>query len=217
MCGGTGRKSSLGIGKTGPVTEIPTLPDSAASRAAVEVATAYHSPALLHHCVRSYLWAAWYGQRNGIGFDAELLCVASMLHDLGLAAQFDSHTVPFELAGGHVAWVFGAGAGWPVDRRIRAGEIIERHMWDAVDPVADPEGHLLELSTGLDISGRNPDRWPAELRRVVVDRYPRLGLAGEFVACFEDQARRKPTSSAATAVRNGIAARIAGNVLDHAG
>jgi hypothetical protein len=34
-----------------------------------------------------------------------------MLHDIGLVKEFDSHTVPFEQAGGHVAWVFGAGAG----------------------------------------------------------------------------------------------------------
>jgi hypothetical protein len=32
-----------------------------------------------------------------------------MLHDIGLVPEFDSHTVPFEDAGGHVARVFGAG------------------------------------------------------------------------------------------------------------
>ncbi len=37
-----------------------------------------------------------------------------MLHDVGLVEEFDSHRVLFEEAGGHVAWVFGARAGWPV-------------------------------------------------------------------------------------------------------
>ncbi|MEU3454941.1 hypothetical protein ABZ671_15275 [Micromonospora sp. NPDC006766] len=154
--------------------------------------------------------------RHGIDFDAELLCVSAMLHDIGLVKEFDSHTVPFDEAGGHVAWVFGAGAGWPVERRVRAAEVIVRHMWDKVDVDVDPEGHLLEIATSLDISGRDPDRWPADFRSEVVRRIPRLTLGEEFLPCFEDQARRKPASSAAAAVESGIAGRIAANVLDRA-
>jgi hypothetical protein len=191
-----------------------TLPDTTVARAAAEVATAYCSGALVNHCVRSYVWAVSYGTRHDIGFDAELLYVSAMLHDIGLVPEFDSHTVPFEEAGAHVAWVFGAGAGWPVERRARAAEIIVRHMWDEVDPTVDPEGHLLELATGLDISGRHPEWWPSAFREEVIGAYPRLGLAREFVRCFNDQARRKPGSLAGRAVTSGIAERIAANVLD---
>jgi hypothetical protein len=189
-------------------------PGTDVARAALEVATEYCSPSLLNHCVRSYIWAVAYAQRNGIVFDEELLYVSSMLHDIGLVPAFDSHTVPFEIAGGHVAWVFGAGAGWPVDRRRRAGEIIVRHMWNEVDVTADPEGHLLELATGLDISGRHPEWWPQELRDEVVRLLPRLGLRAEFLRCFQEQAARKPESTAAAAVASGIADRLAANVLD---
>lgn len=171
------------------------VPDSPAARAAREVAAAYCSPALFNHSVRAYFWSASYGQLSGLAYDAELLYVASMLHDLGLVPEFDSHTVPFEEAGGHVAWVFAAGAGWPVERRVRASEVVVRHMWDVVDPALDPEGFLLELGTGLDISGRSPERWPGALRAEVVGRYPRLGLAAEFTRCFDDQAARKPGDS----------------------
>jgi len=191
--------------------EIPATP---ACRTALEVATEYCSPALLNHSVRAYLWAAGYAATRGIAFDAELLYVSAMLHDLALVKEFDNHRVPFEEAGGHVAWVFGAGAGWPVARRRRAAEIIVRHMWDTVDVVADPEGHLLELSTGMDISGRRTEDIPADLRRDVLARYPRAGLAEEFVACFRDQAARKPDSLAAKFVASGFAARVAANPLD---
>jgi HD domain-containing protein len=190
------------------------IPDTTACRAALEVATAYCSPALLNHSVRAYLWAAGYAATRGIAFDAELLYVSAMLHDLALVKEFDNHSVPFEEAGGHVAWVFGAGAGWPVARRRRAAEVIVRHMWDAVDVAADPEGHLLELSTGMDISGRRTADIPADLRRDVLARYPRAGLAEEFVACFRDQAARKPQSLAAKFVASGFAARVAANPLD---
>ena len=174
-------------------------PESATARAGWDVAAAYLSPALLNHSRRSYVRAASYGIAHDIDFDAELLYVSAMLHDIGLVKEFDSHTVPFEEAGGHVAWVFGAGAGWPLERRTRAAEIIVRHMWDKVDADADPEGHLLGVGTGLDISGRGADEWPAAFRAEVVRRIPRLALVEEFLRCFQDQARRKPASSAAAA------------------
>lgn len=191
--------------------EIPATP---ACRAALEVATAYCSPALFNHSVRAYLWAAGYALERSIAFDAELLYVSAMLHDLALVKEFDNHTLPFEEAGGHVAWVFGAAAGWPPERRRRAAEIIVRHMWDAVDVATDPEGHLLELSTGMDISGRRTEDIPPDLRAEVLARYPRLGLAPEFIAAFEDQAARKPHCLAAQFVRSGLADRLAANPLE---
>ena len=192
-----------------------TLPQSAAADRALEVVCEFASPALVNHSRRSYLWAAAYGDLQGIAYDAELLYVAAMLHDIGLTMSFDNHEVPFEIAGGHVAWVLAAGFGWPVRRRERAAEIIIRHMWDAVDVDEDPEGFLLEIATGLDISGRNPGWWPSDLRADVVAEIPRLGLVSEFTACFIAEAARKPASAAASLMASGIADRIVANPLDH--
>ena len=195
------------------LADVP-VPDSATAARALEVVSAFSTPALVHHCRRSYIWAAAYGVDHGIAFDAELLWVSAMLHDIGLTPSFDAHEVPFEHAGGDVAWVFGAGAGWPVERRRRTAEVIVRHMWDSVDVEQDPEGFLLEIATGLDISGRNPRWWPGDLRAEVVAEWPRLDLAPQFTACVVAQAARKPGSTAASAVANGIADRITTNVLD---
>jgi|1186.fasta_scaffold44417_2 hypothetical protein len=195
------------------MTDIP-VPDTPVAVLAQEVSRRFSSDAMLNHCRRSYLWAAAYAGLNGIGFDPELLYVASMLHDLGLSPEFDSHTVPFEIAGGHLAWVFAAGAGWPPERRERAGEIVVRHMWDDVDVTADPESHLLALATSLDISGAAPQAWPLDLRQEIVAAIPRLELRSEFVACFRDQAERKPDSAAGVSFRSGIADRMAANPLE---
>jgi hypothetical protein len=195
-----------------PLADI-VIPDSAAARTAHEVAAQYHSAALLNHCVRSYLWAASYGTSQGIGYDTELLYVASLLHDIGLAREFDSYEVPFEAAGGQVAWVFTAGAGWPVERRERTSQIIVAHMQPSVDPAVDPEGHLLEVATSLDISGQNLDLWPQDLRDEVMAAYPRVGLGAEFLVCMQAQARRKPASNAARTILAGMAEKIAANPL----
>ena len=190
------------------------VPTSLVAEQAAEAAAAWCSKALMEHNHRAYLWAAARGTDMGIAFDEELLYVAAMLHDIGLVTAFDNATVSFDEAGGNVAWMFAAGAGWPLERRVRLSEVIVRHMWESVDPAFDAEGHLLEVGTAIDISGRDPDLWAPELRAEVLALHPRLDIATEFTACIGDQARRKPDSSAGSAVRSGITDRIAANVLD---
>ncbi|MFR9772794.1 HD domain-containing protein [Nocardia sp. SC052] len=196
------------------VVDHLVIPDTAASSAALEVAAAYHSAALLNHSHRVYIWAAAYGSQQGIRYDTELLFTAAMFHDISLVPEFDSHTVSFEEAGAHVARVFAAGAGWPSERRERLGEVIAGHMGPDVDVADDPEGHLLSRAAALDIVGKNIDDFSPAFRAEVLQRYPRLGLADEFLACFQAQADRKPGSSAARAIQSGLAVRMAANPLD---
>jgi HD superfamily phosphodiesterase len=193
---------------------IALIPRTAAATAALEVATAYQSPALLSHSRRVFVWAAAYGRQHDIRYDEELLFVAAMFHDISLVPEFDSHTISFEEAGGHVARVFAAGAGWPTDRRDRLAEVIVRHMWPDVDPNDDPEGHLLSRAAALDIVGKNLDDFTPAFRADVLRNHPRLGLADEFLTCFRSQSDRKPTSSAARAIQTGLASRMAANPLD---
>ena len=190
------------------------IPSTVVAGRSLDVVRRFASPSLVNHSQRSYLWAASYGIAHSIGFDAELLYVSAMLHDIGLAEAFDNHSVPFEYAGGNVAWVFGAGAGWSDERCTRASEVIVRHMWKSVDPIADPEGFLLEIATSLDITGKNPQWWSANLRAEVVECYPRLALRDEFTACFRAEAARKPQSSAAVSLEGGLAQDLAMNVLE---
>ncbi|TKK76984.1 HD domain-containing protein [Kribbella jiaozuonensis] len=190
------------------------IPATAASSAALEVASSYLTPALLSHSRRVYLWAAAFGEQEGIQYDAELLFAAAMFHDIALAPEFDSHTVSFEEAGGHVARVFAAGAGWPGERRERLGEVIVRHMVPDTDVTVDPEGHLISRAAALDIVGKDVDALSSAFRAEVLRDFPRLGLTDEFLACFQAQADRKTNSSAARAIRSGLADRITVNPLD---
>ncbi|MGW5262897.1 cyanamide hydratase [Microbispora sp. NPDC004025] len=196
-------------------TPFPTtLPDTAAATAALAVATRFCSPALLNHSIRSYLWGAGYAGAHGIAFDDELYYVSSLLHDIGLTETFDSHEVPFEEAGGRLAWVFCTAAGWSPDRCARAEKIIVVHMRDAVTADEDPESHLLQVATSWDVSGQRPEEFSADDRAAVLARYPRLGFGQEFLAVFEEQARRKPDCAAAHFVADGMAGRVAANPLD---
>ena len=184
-----------------------------AAEAALVVATRFYSPALLNHCVRSYLWGEMYGAAHDIPVDEELLYVAAMLHDIGLTEAFDTYKAPFEVAGGDLAWVFGVATGWSPDRAARASEIIVLHMRDDVPATVDPEAHLLQVATAWDVAGRRPEEFPPDARADVLADYPRLGFGAEFLACFQDQARRKPDSAAASSIANDAAGRIATNPL----
>ena len=190
------------------------VPTSPAAMAAREVAAEFCSTALLNHSERSYYFAVGFASVAALDFDAELLYVSALLHDLGLTEAFDNHRVAFETAGGYAAWVLTAGAGWPADRRRRAVEVIERHMWPSVDLQRDPEGHLLEIATGLDISGSRPDVLPRTFLDEVLARYPRLDLGTEFAACLLDQAERKPGTAAARLVAGGLADKLRHHPLE---
>jgi hypothetical protein len=190
------------------------FPQTPAATRALSVAVRFYSPALLNHCVRSYLWGTTYAAAHDIAFDDELYYVSALLHDIGLTEPFDSHRMPFEDAGGDLAWVFGVAAGWPADRAARATEIIVLHMRDDVSSTADPESHLLQIATGWDVAGRRPEEFPTEARAEILARYPRQGFGSEFLASFEDQARRKPRCAAAVLVANNAAGRIKANPLD---
>lgn len=189
-------------------------PPTAAVGAATQVAQRFTSPWMFNHARRSYLWGAAYAAQRKLHYDRELFYVAAILHDVALQEQFDHYSLPFEEAGGHVAWVFAAGAGWPASSANRVSEIIVQHMRDDVAMDHDVESHLLQVATSLDISGRNLDDWPSTLRRQVLDEVPRGRLADEFLACLSAQAHRKPASAAATALKSGLADRLRSNPLD---
>ena len=190
-------------------------PDSAAARAALEVATEYVPGALFNHSIRSGYWAVGVASLEmRDGFDAELLYVSAVMHDVGLAVEFDNDTLSYELAAGHVAWALTAGAGWEASRRTRALEVIVRHNWPEVDPEQDLEGYLLEVATGLDISGSRSEALPESFRSAVLAAYPRLGLAAEFGSCVTDQASRKPATAAARLIAGGLVRKLKNNPLE---
>ncbi|WP_406278773.1 HD domain-containing protein [Embleya sp. NBC_00896] len=189
-------------------------PDTAAARAASGVCGEYAEVGLLNHSLRSYFWAAWIGDERGIGYDAELLYVAALLHDLALTAPFDSHRLAFEEAGAQLARVFAAGAGWADARRDRLAEIIVLHMRDHVAAEVDPESHLLQLAVSADVSGVGLDAFDPEFSAALLTAVPRAGFASAFLHAARDQAERKPESAAGRLMPGGWAERIMGNPLD---
>ncbi len=190
-------------------------PDTPAARGSLALATQYQSAAITAHAIRSWYWAEAFAVMAEIrDVDHELLYVAAILHDIGTVAEYDNVTISYEHAGGHVGVAVTAGAGWAPERRRRVLDVIVRHNWPSVDPGVDVEGHLLEVATGLDISGARPDALPEEFLREVLAAHPRGELAQEFGSCVIDQADRKPTSAARRLVDGGLIEKLQQNPLE---
>lgn len=196
------------------IADFP-VPDTAAARGALALAREYHSPSILNHVTRSWLWAEAFAAIEGFdAIDHELLYVAAMLHDIGLTVEFDNHTLAYEHAAGHVGVALTAGAGWDAVRRRRVLDVIIEHNWPVVDPAQDAEGYLLEIATALDIPGARPDALPAQFLHEVLAAHPRLELAHEFGTAVVDQAERKPSTSACRLVDGGVVRKLRDNPLE---
>ncbi|GEP12390.1 HD domain-containing protein [Methylobacterium gnaphalii] len=84
------------------------IPDNARAlaREAVELVREHASDLLFNHSVRVFVFGAMRGVRDGLTFDSELLYVAALFHDLGLADAYHTPTKRFEIDGADAARAF---------------------------------------------------------------------------------------------------------------
>jgi hypothetical protein len=183
-------------------------PDSRLARQAEDLIRAVQPLFLTNHAFRSHFFAVALADRDQIGFDTELLYVASLLHDIGLVEEFDTGAC-FEEDGAAAAARLASLEGWPQERCDALAEAIRLHVATKVELANGPEAFLLWHSTGLDVGGdRHGDVSPPTMSAVLA-AYPRLDFKEGFTELIADQAGRKPGCWAARAIRAGIRDRIA--------
>jgi hypothetical protein len=193
-----------------PLAELPASP---VARRAAQVCRRYSTPAFAGHSFRSYLWAAEYAAVRGLAHDEELLFVAAMVHDLGLAATWDAQLTPFEVVGAELGRVLCLGAGWQPERAARVSQVCVLHMRDAVPPTVDVESHLLQVGTSADVSGVGASAFRADFQAALFEAHPRTGFPTEFVAAFRAEAGRKPGCAAAQLLDTDWPQRMESNPL----
>jgi hypothetical protein len=157
------------------------LPDTPAAREAEEHLTATLDPVWVNHSYRTYAWAYILGRHDRLRFDEEVLYVASLLHDLGLA---DSNQAVrqrcFSLSAAEHAESLAQRCGWDTHRQHLIGDTITRHINLWIPPESQPEAYLLHVGTKLDVIGRRYFDLAAEVVEDVLARYPRCGFKSVF-------------------------------------
>ncbi len=192
---------------------LETRPDSRLARRAETLLAEVSPPFLTNHSFRSHFFAVALAERDRVRFDAELLYVAALLHDLGLVARFDTGRC-FEEDGADAAAALAAEEGWPPERREALAEAIRLHVAVSVEVADGAEAYLLWHSTGLDVVGSRHDELSAETVRAVIESYPRLDFKQGFTDLVADQAERKPACWAAAAMQRGLGELIAAAPFD---
>ena len=155
------------------------VPDTPLISRAMEYARLHSEPYLFNHVMRSWLFAMMIAQQRAVAYDGEVLAVATLLHDIGLARDF-SGPLRFEVESANAARKFALGEG--VDGR-RA-----QLIWDGVALNSTPsialykeiEVSLCTAGIGLDWGGFGYESLSASRIAEVVDAFPRLDMKQRF-------------------------------------
>ena len=170
------------------------IPDSSLAREATIIARAAEPPEIFNHSVRTFVFAELIAQARKTKHDAELVYVASILHDTGLTHRYMSAGERFEVDGANLA-----------------REVLSRHnvaagdadlVWDAIalhdsGGIArwkQPEVRLVNAGVSTDFGAYLP-----LLKRedvvAVLRAAPRSGFIETFLNAVAAVAARKPEAT----------------------
>lgn len=171
-----------------------TVDDTPLIGRAMELARLHSEPFLFNHAVRSWLFAVRLGQLQGITYDAEVLAVGTLLHDIGLTNTF---TGPrrFEIEGADAARAFAREEGLD-DRRVQL-------IWDTVALNSTPsialykeaDVALCTAGIGLDWGGFQYDRIPLNEMKAILAAFPRLDMKNRFTDSVCSIVRTRPETT----------------------
>ena len=170
------------------------VPDTPLVARAIEFARAHSEPYLFNHVMRSWLFATILAEQGGKPYDAEVLAVSALLHDLGLSESL-AGPLRFEVEGANAARDF--------VRRLGVDERRAQLIWDSIALNSTPsiclhketEAALCTLGVGLDWGGWGYDRVPAEQIARIVAEFPRLGMKHQFTKAVCGLCERRPEST----------------------
>jgi hypothetical protein len=189
--------------------EALTIPDSSVAQDAVLAARAVQPRTVVAHSYRSFVFARALGAAARIHHDPEVLFVATMFHDQGVATPDTTDGGRcFTLRGADDAEAHLAAAGRSAEDAAKAAEAITLHVNPAVPLDSGPEAHLMHDGVLLDLAGVRA--W--ELRRDGIERvralWPRERFTQEGRHLLSRQARAIPQCRAAAAFRAGFGVAI---------
>src|ERR1700743_2079161 len=155
------------MGITGKIIAGVRLPDSAIASQATELLREHGSELLYNHSLRTFIFGSLNGQQNRIPYDAELLYVSAMFHDLGLTAHYRSDDKRFEVDGANAARDFLRGYGVSPQSMQLVWDTIALHTSPGIAEYKEPEVALLNHAVALDVIGRGYDQLSHSIREEI--------------------------------------------------
>ena len=175
-----------------------TIPDSKLAREATELVRSYEDEMLFNHSVRVYVFGAMKGQRQKLKFDAELLYVAALFHDLGLVDHYHTETRRFEVDGADAARDFLRARGIGEAEADLVWEAIALHTTPGIPQFMRPEIALTNAGVLVDVVGVGYDDYTPEQRDHVISAFPRGDFKNAFLKVQTCSALKKPQTTFGT-------------------
>jgi HD domain len=171
-----------------------TLPDSATVADAYVRAQEESEPWLFNHVVRSWFFGVTLAQRRKIAPDDELVAVASLLHDLGLA-RGGAPDRRFEVLGADLARAFALSHSMGADRAETVWDSIALH---STPSIARHKGiNVASCASGIacDYGGLGYNELSDSEKKTILSAYPRLRMKAAFTECLCGIARNLPDTT----------------------
>src|SRR5215211_3658178 len=193
------------------IAGIP-IPDSALASDATQFVQDVSTQLLFDHSRRVFLWASLQGDKLGLDYDAELLYVGAMFHDVGLVEGHRSEHERFEIDGANAARAFLERHGLPEERVMTVWESIALHTTPEVPRYKQPEVRLVTLGVEYDVLGLHYPELSDEQREEVLAAHPRIGFKQGIVEAFSAGMRDKPETAFGTVNTDILEATVQGYV-----
>ncbi|CAH0177255.1 hypothetical protein SRABI118_01143 [Massilia sp. Bi118] len=175
------------------------IPDSRLAREITQLIRDSESELLFQHSVRVYYWGALSGRRQGLQFDPELLYAAAMFHDIGIAPHYHASQQRFEVDGANAARDFLRGHGIPESEVEKVWLAIALHTTPGIPEHMHPEIALLQAGAGMDVAGRQYEKFSADEREAVLAAHPRGPAFGHrIIDAFHCGLKHRPASTFGT-------------------
>jgi hypothetical protein len=168
---------------------------------AIEFAREHCEPYLFNHVMRSWLFAVRLGQFKDVPFDAEIVAVGTLLHDITLNETFAGPR-RFEVEGADLVRTFARECGFDERRAQLIWDSVALNSTPSIGLYKETEVALCTAGVCLDVVGLQYALLPpAEIARIV-EEFPRLGMKQRMTRCFCHIAEVKPETSYDNFVRD---------------
>jgi len=171
-----------------------SVPDTPLVTRAIEYARANSEPYLFNHGMRSWLFAETLAHQKGTPYDAEVLAVATLLHDLGLAEAF-SGPFRFEVEGANAARAFARSEGLDERRAQLIWDCVALNSTPSICLHKETEAAMCVSGVGVDWGGWGRDSIAQDQLSRIVEAFPRLAMKQRFTRAICHIAETRPETT----------------------
>lgn len=171
-----------------------TVPDSPLITSAIEYARESSETWLFNHAMRSWLFSVAIGRLKNTDHDAEVLAVATLLHDIGLEKAFDG-PLRFEVEGANAARSFARAQGMNERQSQLVWDGVALNSTPSIGLYKETEVSLCTTGIGVDWGGWGYDLLTQEQIGTILDAYPRLKMKDRFTHAVCRIAETRPATT----------------------